>query len=47
MATRISNYKLLLSNNGPYVSITTHLVLHACFVVMTKHMKPKESGCGQ
>ena len=47
MATLISNCKLLLSNNGPYVSITTHLALHACFVIMTKQMQPKESGCGQ
>jgi len=25
----------------------THLTLHACFVILTKHRKPKESGCGQ
>ena len=35
----------MLTNKGPFVSITTHPTLPVCFVIMTKHRKPKDSGC--
>jgi len=32
-----SNFKTLLTNGGPFVSITHTLTQHVCFVIMTKH----------
>jgi len=41
------NLETLLTNDGPFECIITHLTLPVCFVIMTNHRKPKESGCGR